>query len=168
MPDLKEQLLKAGLVSEEQVRQAEHDKRRQEKKRTHRDKERRTDERRQAHDRDQAHRARADRERSRRENEQRQQRARRIADERQRRDVARQALERGRLPSWEGPRPYYFADGTRVEFLRVSEQAARRLEAGEAAIVRANGKRRYTLLTARAARELAEAEPERLVTLHGA
>jgi uncharacterized protein YaiL (DUF2058 family) len=78
------------------------------------------------------------------------------------------ALREGKVEHWEGNRAYYFvARGTEIEFLNVSDDAARRLSEGKAAIVRTGDpKAPYTLLHAGHAQKLAGAAPERVVAWH--
>ena len=81
--------------------------------------------------------------------------------------VLDRAFREGALEHWGGNRTFYFQDGTRIEFLRVSEEAARRLEAGTAAIVRHSpGAAHYTLLAAGAAKEVQAVSPETVVVLN--
>ncbi len=163
---LKDQLVKAGLVSAKQARQAEHRERVEHKQS------------------DQAPRAApAGAEEVRREQEAQRERDRLLNRERlaQQAEQERRAQERdrrhawieaafreGRIEHWSGVRGYCFTDGTRIESLAVSDDAARRLQEGRAAIVRTEDPRApYTLLHAAQALRLMEVAPERIVTLHG-
>lgn len=78
------------------------------------------------------------------------------------------ALREGRVEHWDGPRAYYFTVREReIEFLNVSDDASRRLSEGKAAIIRTpDPKAPYTLLHAGAAEKLAEVAPERIVCWH--
>jgi len=167
MADLKDQLLKAGLITEKQARQVTHQKKVRNKQ-TDPEQRRRQAEQAAAETRRQAEAARAaDRERSAARQAGQAVRERQSA-ERQRRAAALAAAYReGALPHWEGQRTYYFTDGRRVEMLGVSDEAARRLADGAAAICRPeHGGPGYVLLTGAAARRLAELDPERVVCHH--
>jgi len=164
---LVEEMLKAGLVSEDEVRQKEH-KQRQEKKKVG--------------DKEQRRRSEATKEEARREREAQRERdkargreeAARLAEKerahheaQQRQAAIESAFRDGKLSYWEGSRQYYFVDGKRVEFLMVSDDVAKRLEQGRAAIVRgdtpAGG---YTVLTASAAEKLQSVAPDTVVAFH--
>ncbi len=167
MGDLREQMLKAGLISKKQARKAAHSERvadkqadpeaRQQQARDARDEVRREQQAQQQRDRQLATARKADEHRRQEEQQQR-----------QRREAAwRKALQEGVLPNWAGKRTYYFQDGTSVDALSVSDEAARRLELGEAAIVRDPDPRsRFQLITSGAAARLAEVAPEAIVRWH--
>jgi uncharacterized protein YaiL (DUF2058 family) len=168
MSDLRDQLLKAGLVSDKEARKATHDKRVRAKETDVKgapprpqpgddDETARALERQKARDRELNERARAEAA----------QKAGRLQERQQRQAALEKALREGVLPSWEGNRDYYFADGKTIQRLRVTEEAVRRLESGKAAIVRlpggANG---YTVLLAGAAEKLREADPAAIAAFH--
>lgn len=166
---LKEAMVKAGLVTEKEARQAGH------RERTERKQDRGDSAQREAQ--------------ARAEEARRQQQAQRSRDldlnrgrqagQAERESQARgqqllqaqidAALREGRIESWSGPRTYWFQDGNRLEALQVSADAARSLQEGKAAIARTLDLRSpYTVMKAGAARRLAELAPERVVTLHAA
>lgn len=166
MADLKDQLLKAGLITEEQARQTAH-KRRQENKQTGREarERKKAEARREAESQREAKRQ-ADRERGREREAARAGRERKQQEGQRRDSAVTRAMDEGRVPNWEGGRQYYFRDGDEVHFLQVSDQAARMLEAGKAAIVRGGGRGRYTLLVSGSAKALLDSDPGRVVTFH--
>ena len=165
--DLREELLKAGLISKKQARNADHSERVEKKSAEPGTKVR------------QAQAARADVARAQREQAQRD---RQLAEERkaaareretqaqqrQRRETAlRRALQEGVLPKWGGGRTYYIQDGTRIQSLQLNDDAARRMEDGHAAVVRnAEAKGGYALVTSGAAAKLLEAAPDVIVCWH--
>ena len=165
MADLKEQLLKAGLITEEQSKRVAHEKRVDGKKLGREERETRVRKARAEAEREKTARAEADRQR---ERERRKELEHKTLEqqERQRGEANWEtALREGQLTHWEGPKKYYFSDGGRIECLSVTEETRGRLETGGAAIVRLRDGR-YTLLHAGAARKLAVAVPSRLVTFH--
>ena len=166
MADLRDQLLKAGLITPEQAKKAGHEKRQDSKRLGHEGKAKQAEAR--GEEARQQQRQRKEQDRKRGEAEQRQhQQAESGKQERQhQKTLVERALREGALPRWEGNRPYYFSDGKQILFLLVNEEAARLLEAGKAAIVRAEGRTRYALVQSGFALELAEGAPERLVTFH--
>jgi hypothetical protein len=168
MGTLGDQMVKAGLVSKKDAKRAAHD-RRVETKQVGRDEL----ERRAAGERAAA--ARQAEEQRRRD----QQAAAHHKAEEESRDQVRQAqarkaalieaaLREGKLENWEGGRAYYFvARGKEIEFLNVTEDAARRLAEGKAAIVHTGDPRSpYILLHAGAAQRLKDVAPERIVCWH--
>lgn len=164
---LKDELVKAGLVSAKQARQVAH-KERVERKQS-------GGERAQQEAEARAQEARREREAQRARDQQlaREQQARQAEHEREIQERERSqaqldaALRDGRLEHWQGGRTYYFTDGARIESLSVSDDAARRLQEGTAAIVRSGDPGApYTLLNAAQALRLRELAPERVVTLH--
>lgn len=165
--DLREELLKAGLISKQQARKAAHSERVEKKRADPGSKAQQA----QAA-RDEA--ARAQREQAQRDRtlaEARQAAARERdaqAQQRQRREMAlRRAVQDGALPKWGGGRTYYFQDGTRVEALQLNDEAARRMEDGNAAVVRAGEARgSYALITSGAAAKLLDAAPDAIVCWH--
>jgi uncharacterized protein YaiL (DUF2058 family) len=166
---LKDQMVKAGLVSAKQARQAAHAERVERKTSGGEESER-------------AARARA--EEARREQEAARQRDRALSLDRQGKQAEQEhaaqerdrhqaavaaALRDGKVEHWSGNRAYYFSDGTRIERLDVSDDTQRRLQEGRVAIVRTGEPQTpYTLLHAAQALRLGEVEPNRIVTLHGA
>lgn len=165
MSSLRDQMLKAGLVSEKDARQSAHHKRQQAKAaKAHpppppaeEDAAARALREQQAHDRDLNARAKAEAEARERE-----------LRERQHHEAALdKALREGVLHGWQGNRDYHFSDGGVVQRLRVTDEAARRLEAGKAAIVRLPGTAGgYAVVVAGAAEQLRQADPARIATFH--
>ncbi len=165
---LKDQLLKAGLVSEQDLKRVEHEERvktkqvGRDKRQAERDA-RREEARRQSEARSQEDRRRAQADQA---SQAERERARQQAQRQQ--SAVAAAYRDGAVANWEGQRRYHFAANGRIEWLMVGEETARKLEAGQLAIVRGERNRaRFTLLTAGAARRLARAAPERVVTFHG-
>lgn len=164
---LRDQMLKAGLITEEQARQTAH-KQRVESKRT----DRKTKQQRQEAARNEVRQQQeAERARHREQSRERQQaeaQREQGLQERQRRTAAIEAAYReGELGKWEGARRYYYAAHGRVDWLMVTDDVARRLEQGQAAIVAGErNAQRHVPLKAAAARKLAELEPARLLVLH--
>jgi len=167
--DLKEAMVKAGLVTEKEARQAGH------KERVERKQDRGDSARREAQGRVEEARRQQQAQRSRdlelnrgRQGGQAERESQARAGQLRRAHIEA-ALRDGRIESWGGPRLYWFQDGSRLESLQVSPDAARSLQEGRAAIVRTLDLRApYTLIRADAARRLAELAPERVVTLHAA
>ncbi len=166
--NLRDQMLKAGLISEEQAKRAGHQKRVKAKQAGHKEAEqaqrktdqeaaRRAREERQAKDRDLNLRVKVEADGK----------ARSLNEKQRAKDALEKALREGVLPSWEGNRTYHFADGGLIRTIRVTEEAARRLEAGKAAIARLPGRENaYTVLHAGAATALNEADPTRIAVFH--
>jgi hypothetical protein len=168
---LKDELVKAGLVSAKQARQVAHRERVARQQPGAQPGAARAQQEAEAR----AEQARQEREAQRARDQQlaRDQQARQAEHEREIQERARSqaqidaALRDGRLERWQGGRAYYFTDGTRIEFVSVSDDAARRLQEGTAAIVRSGDPGApYTLLNAAQALRLRELAPERVVTLH--
>jgi len=167
--DLKDQLVKAGLVSAKQARQTAH------QERVERKQDRGADAKREAQARAEEVLRQKEEQRVRDQALNRERLAQQAEGEReaqagQRRQAQiESALRDGRIESWSGLRSYYFQDGTRLELLQVSDEVARMLQDGKAAIVRTFDPRApYTVLQAGPAQRLREAAPERIVTLHAA
>lgn len=168
MGTLQDELLKAGLVSEEQARQAKHDKRRRRKQETPAERERQAEEARRAHEQEQAARAEADRQREAERNAEAAKRQEQHRTRQQRESALAAVYRDGTLAGWEGNRRYYFANGSALNYVMVSEDAVRKLEAGQAAIAAGPGKTgQPVVVTATAARTLREVAPERLLAFHG-
>lgn len=168
MGSLRDEMLKAGLVSKKDAKRAAHTQRVETKETGREEIERRAAEERAAI----AKQAEAQRERDR-------EAAAKAKAEQDTREQALQgqarlaaqidaAYREGRVEHWEGQRTYYFTIGEReIQFLTVSDDASRRLSEGKAAIVRGpDPKAPYTLLHAGAAEKLAEVAPDRIVTWH--
>jgi hypothetical protein len=168
MATLKDQMLKAGLVSKKDAKRAAHSQRVETKQAGREEIERRAAQERAAlalqveRQREEDRRLAAQRKAEQDSREQALQAALRTAAQ------IDAALREGRIEHWEGNRSYYFiAQGQEIEFLGVSDDAARRLAEGKAAIVRTGDPRApYTLLLAGAAQRLKELAPERVMVLH--
>ncbi len=156
MGDIREQLRKAGLISEKQLRQAKHQERVHASEVGHKglEAERRAEEERQRADA--AARKEADRKRA---EEQRRTEREHAAEQR----IA--LLVRG---GWirdatAGSRRFFFVARTgRISFLDLSDAAARKLATGSAAVIETSGHVRgdHGVVTDRAAAEIAEADPQ--------
>lgn len=174
MKDLKQQLIEAGLVSKEDARKATHDKRvrhKQQPPQAKRDKQAKAAKPQPALTPEQE----AQRERDRALNAQRQQeqtdKASRAGARQRRKAALAKALEEGVLAQWEGRRPYHFQVGAspRIHTLQVTEEAARRLESGKAAILAGGaGAPPFTVITAGAAARVAEVAADAIVCWHRA
>src|SRR5690606_17511188 len=121
---LRDQLLKAGLVSEKQVKQAEKQARKQSRAASPSDAERKQAAARQA----QAAKAARDRELSRRKAAK--------AEAKAREAQVRQIIEQHRLPSGDAGAPYFFKDGAYVRRNHVNAEQRSKLIAGALAIAR--------------------------------
>lgn len=164
---LKDQMLKAGLISEQQARQADHRQRVKKKKTTRQEREQ---EKQVAKNEAQAQ---LQKERTRdRELGEKNRSDQQVQEERrqqqQRQESALAAVYReGEVQNWEGPRRYYYAREGRIDILMLTDEMARRMESGKIAIVAAEkNPRRVTLLQAGSAKKLREAAPERIVVFH--
>lgn len=164
---LRDEMLKAGLITEEQAKRAAH-KQRVDRKRT--DPKERTQRKQAAQAEVQRQ---QQRERTRHQEQARTRNAEAAAKEQQLSEQQRtlSALEtayrEGAMPHWEGARRYCYAAQGKVEWIMVSEEAGRRLEQGQAAICASErNPRRHVVLNAAAARRLSEIAPERVVVWH--
>jgi uncharacterized protein YaiL (DUF2058 family) len=154
--DLREQMLKAGLVSGKQVRQAKH------QERVHRKEVGREG--------IEAERAAADREFQARQEEKRlrdreREEARRISQAALERVLALQSRIRSgwiREATAGGKRFFFVVDGGRITYLDLSDDAARRLQFGRAAVVDSHGVVRgeYCVVDANTALALCRDHPE--------
>ena len=167
MGSLREQLVKAGLVSEKEAKASAH--RQRVKEARTRPEARKNQPRGTATEQRPEEEARKARDRKLNEEAKtRQGKKEQAVQETQKgKSVLDRAFREGSLERWGGARTFYFQDGTRIEFLRVTEEAARRLEAGTAAIVRLSpGTAQYTLLAAGPAKEVRAVSPETVVVLN--
>ncbi|MDH5752440.1 MAG: DUF2058 domain-containing protein [Deltaproteobacteria bacterium] len=166
---LKEQMLKAGLITEKQARQVDHRQKVQTKKQGHAVKETRARESREEAQRQQREKQQRDRELMERQNQKRAGEEQVLGQKARQLTRLEKAYREGVLANWEGSRRYYYNNDGRVDFLMVSDETARKLEAGQAAIVRGPGSSPHpTILNAAALLVLREEEPGRVVTYHGA
>ena len=164
---LKEQMLKAGLISESEARQATHKKRVDDKVAGRQQREQRAAAARRDVERQQES-AKARDQRLGRDHQARQAKSEQERQVGQRQESAVAAAYReGGIANWEGTRRYYYAVNGRIDFVMVSEEAGRKLEAGQAAIVASErNPARHILLAAGAARRLRDIAPERVVVCH--
>ena len=166
MTDLKEQMLKAGLITEDQAKRSTHKQKQQNKKLGREGREQRKRQT-QEEARGQAKvQADADRQRGQKQQENQKQKEQKQQGRQREQTTISKALDGGAVANWEGPRTYYFSDGGEIVYLKVTDTAAKMLEGGKAAIVKAKTRSRYTLIVSGAAKELLEAEPARVVTFH--
>lgn len=174
MEDLRSQLLKAGLVSEKQVRKAEQSSARNRRGRRGKnpkpdeaDKASQESEQALARERD------VERQRQRDKHARREeQRLAREAAERRRREAAEAGRRiigtHGRELGDDGPVAYNFAEGGRtMRTVQVTEAQRRQLGCGELGIAQPHANlRRYVLLPRAAAEELRRVCPDKLLLLH--
>ena len=166
MADLRDQMLKAGLISEDQARRGAHEKRQRNKQLGKDGRAQEEQARREEVRRADQQRAQQDKQRASEHIDKQQEKERAVQEKQRKQALVERALKEGALPRWEGQRTYYFRDGKEVLFLQVNDEAARLLEAGKAAIVRGTGRTRFTVIHSGAALEMAEGAPERVVTFH--
>ena len=146
---LREQLLRAGLVSEKQVHQAEKHSRKQARAATAA-----TDaQKRAAAQAAQAARAARDRELNRRNADK--------AEAKAREAQARQLVEQHRLPSAEDGAPYYFQDGAHIRRIDVDTGQRNQIVAGEVVIARLGSG--FALLPSSAAARVRDRDPRAIV-----
>ena len=145
---LRDQLLKAGLVSEKQAKQAE----RQARKPPQRAKPAPSEAQKQAAQ-ERAAKAARDRELNRRKAAK--------AEAKARRAQVRQLIEQHRLPSSEDGEPYYFQDGTLVRRVYVDDAQRAKLIQGELVIARYGSG--FALLPPAAAERIRERDPHAIV-----
>jgi uncharacterized protein len=152
---LRDQLLKAGLVSEKQVKEAEKQARKQSRSASAPDaeKKRAAAAARQA----QAAKAARDRELSLRKAEK--------AEAKAREAQIRQIIEQHRLPSSDDGAPYFFKDGAYVRRVYVDAEQRTKLIGGELAIARY--RRGFAVLPLAAAAKVRERDPKAIVDLEG-
>lgn len=145
---LRDQLLKAGLVNQQQVKKAAHEKRKT--KAPPQD-----DKARAAAAAQQAQAAKAERDRE--LNRQRQEEAERKAAAAQ----IKQIIETSRLEKTDGDIPYNFVDGSKVKRLYVTKELQEQLVRGKLAIAKLAG--RHELVPLEAAEKIAERDPKRVI-----
>lgn len=166
MADLRDQMLKAGLISPEQAKRAGHQKRQDSKRLSHEEKEKQKQARRDETQRQQQAGIEQDQRQGQARQRSREGQERVKADRQRKQALIERCLREGALPRWEGNRTYYFREGDHVVFLLVNDEAQKQLEAGKAAIVRTEGRARYAVIAAGSARELLEGAPERVIAFH--
>lgn len=150
---LQEQLLKAGLVSEKQVKQVKKDKRKSAKQKKHHKEP--VDLAKQAAEQAQKEKA----ERDRKLNEERNQRNERRAIVAQ----IRQLIDANRVARQNGEVPYNFVDDKKVKKLYVTEAQHQQLSSGQLAII--SFQKAYELVPAAAAQKIAERDKKCVVSL---
>lgn len=150
---LKDQLLKAGLVSTKQVKQASHEQRKSSKGAYPKAK---ADEAARA----EAQAATAKMERDRELNRKRQEEAERKAQFAQ----IKQLVEANRLADADGDIPYNFTDGTKVKRIHVTKEAHAQLMRGALAIARQGG--RYHLVRPDVAEKIRERNAASVITIN--
>jgi len=164
---LKDQLVKAGLVSAKQARQVAHRERVERKQSGETSAQLEAEALAEEVRREREAQRVTDQQLAREQQVQHVERERQVQERERRQARIESALRDGRIEHWQGARAYYFTDGTRIESLSVSDDVARRLQEGTAAIVRSETPGApYTLLHAAHAARLQELAPERVVTLH--
>lgn len=147
---LRDQLLKAGLVGRQQVKEVETQKRKQSRQEQKGQG--------QGTERDQAQRAQTEKaERDRRLNQERQA----AVERRARAAQVRQMIEQHRVPRQGGQLAYHFQDGSRVKKIFVTPQIHQQLVVGALAIARLDG--RYELVPLEVTAKLQERDPACLV-----
>lgn len=142
---LKEQLLKAGLVNKQQVKKADHEKR---KSKTAPRTDGAAAARQQAEQKAQ---------RDRELNRQRQEETERKALVAQ----IKQLIEGNRLDKWEGELPYNFTDGSRIKRIYVTREVQQQLIGGRLGIAKLGG--RHHLVPLDVAERIRERDPARVV-----
>jgi|OpeIllAssembly_1097287.scaffolds.fasta_scaffold26070_2 uncharacterized protein YaiL (DUF2058 family) len=143
---LREQLLKAGLVTEKQVKQADQSQRHQQKQQPKRGKNAPAPELTPAAKQAQAAKAARDSELNRRQQEKAEAKARTAA--------LRQLIEQHRVPRVESDDYYNFVDGAKIRRIAVDADQRRRILNGDLVIVRCEG--RYNLVPPDAAARIRE------------
>lgn len=146
---IQEQLLKAGLVSEQRIKETRSDKRKSGKQGGQRGPQR-EDPARRAAEEARAEKARKDRELNRQRQEE--------ALERARQNEVRQLIHAHRVPREAGDVAYNFADGSTLKRLHVNQEQHRRLVDGHLAIVRQDTF--YEIVPAEIAGRLSERDPD--------
>jgi len=170
--DLRSQLLKAGLVTEEQVRKAESKKRKAKRQEPRKGARSFTEPEEQRRQRELEEARQRDRDEQRRKHQAREQaRLAKAEAERKVREAAesaRRIIERsGLAPDAEGAVRYNFVETGVVRTLSISEQQRKQLSRGELGIARPHARlQQYVLVDRAAAQELRQVCPEKLVLLH--
>ena len=152
---LRDQLAKAGLVTEKQVRQAEHQQRRQKPPRGSPGK---PDPAQQAAEQARSAKLARDQELNRRAVEK--------AQRREHEAQLRQLIEQSRLPASEGEGTYAFQDGAYVRRIAVDDAQRAQLVRGKLAIARLG--KSFALVPAAAATRIRERDPQAIVDLAAA
>lgn len=164
---LAKQLMKAGLVSKKQAKQAGHQKRVTGKSQGTHQKEQEAREQQRRFEQEKARQREKDRLLQARLNAERKETELALKAQQIRTAAIAKAYDLGRVEHWNGSRAYYFNNQGLVDCLFVTEDAAAGLEAGAIAIVTEDGATHQpTLLRAGSARTLRELAPDLVWTLH--
>jgi uncharacterized protein YaiL (DUF2058 family) len=155
---LRDQLAKAGLVTEQQVRQAEHQQQQQRRHKPARGSPGAPDPGRLAAEQARAAKLARDQELNRRAAEK--------AERRAREAQLRQLIEQSRLPASEAEGAYSFQDGAYVRRIAVDDVQRGQLMRGELAIARLG--KSFALVPAAAAARIRERDPQAIVDLPAA
>lgn len=153
---LREQLLKAGLVTEEQVKEAERAARRE--RRPKAPKKGAPPPKPTAAERAQAEKAARDKELERRKAEK--------AEAKARAAQIRQIVDQHRVPQSDDGEPFYFQDGTHIKRVYVSAEQREQLVGGALAIARYG--KSFALVPAAVAEKIRERDPNAVVDLEAA
>ena len=163
---LKDQLLKSGLVDPKQAKRAAHQQRLESKQQGRTEREAAEKKNRDEAQRQVEAQKQRDKELMAQRNTEQLEKEKARSQQAHREAVINEAYRSGVWAKWEGQRPFYFLRNQLVESLLVSESAAEKLAAGEAAIVAPRtGQGSPVVITAAAARNIREIEPERILVL---
>lgn len=155
---LRNQLLQAGLITEEQARESEQKRRQEGRSKDGRARERERQQRLEQRDTEHANQRAQSQARSRKLNSQTKGAGA---------DTLEQIYSQGVLSSWAGRRNYFYLRGTTIDRLALSEETVRLLEHGQAAVVKGlTAAGQVVLLHAQAVRKLQRIAPERILTWH--
>lgn len=152
---LRDQLLKAGLVNEKQVKQAGKQQKKQQRL-VHKGQAEKDDSQREAALKAQAEKQARDQELNRQQQEKAEQKARTAQ--------IKQLIESSRLPRLNTDDYYNFVDGRKVKRLAVNDSLRDKLSRGSLAIVRHDGN--YELIPREAALKVKERDPQRIILLN--
>ncbi len=153
---LRDQLLRAGLATEKQARDAERSVQEQQQRRQHLAKPKRQQPSEQTLSAQRAAQAKAQRDQElNRQQQAKTERTARLAQ-------VRQLIEQNRLPKLESEEYYSFVDGRRIKRIAVDGALRARLSQGELQVVRCDG--RYDLVSAEVAARIAERDPRAVMS----
>ncbi len=153
MGGLKDQLLKAGLVNEKQVKKAQQEKRKETQQKTAPQKNAEAEEEKRRKQQAVAEKAEKDRLLNLQRKEE--------ADKKALSAQIRHLIEAHRLPKGDGETPYNFADGSLVKKLYVSDQTRGRIIRGALAIVRLD--QQYELVPAEIADKIRQRDASSII-----
>lgn len=168
---LRDEMLKAGLITEEQAKRGAHQQRQENKREAKHTDKRQRQAQHEAKQQEARQRQDAEREQQRAEARARQavqdQREQALQEGQRQASALSTAYREGVPAKWEGARRYYYAAHGRVEVLMVSDDVGRKLESGQAAIVAAErNPQRHVPMLSGAARRLRELDPARILVWH--